>query len=154
MKPAHQRARVHRGTQTLRWSVLSAIDEGLKARITFTAKTGEITDAGVDHATRLASVGLFLKIAKFEHQLARYQTDHGRAPARCVESLPYSHTAKPVVCGKGPIFAQATAQPRLPHLDPTQIRQPEAAPARPVTLSSSFEQYVGFPKSPAQDGLS
>jgi len=28
-----------------------------------------------------------------------------------------------------------------------QIRKPWAPPARPVTLSSSFEQYVGFPKS-------
>jgi hypothetical protein len=58
-----------------------------------------------------------------------------------------------VVCGKGAIFAEATTQPRLPHLDPTQIRKPEAAPARPVTLLSSFEQYAGFPKSPAQDGM-
>jgi len=57
------------------------------------------------------------------------------------------------VCGKGPIFAEATAQPRLPHLDPTQNRKPEAAPARPVTLLSSSEQYAGFPKSPAQDEL-
>jgi len=43
-----------------------------------------------------------------------------------------------VVCGKGAIFAEATTQPRLPHLDPTQIRRPEAAPARPVTLLSSL----------------
>jgi hypothetical protein len=57
------------------------------------------------------------------------------------------------VCGKGAIFAEATTQPRLPHLDPTQIRRLEAAPARPVTLLSSFEQYAGFPKSPAQDDL-
>ena len=49
-----------------------------------------------------------------------------------------------VVCGKGPIFAEATAQPRLPHLDPAQIRKPEAAPARPVTLLSSVELYVDF----------
>jgi len=58
-----------------------------------------------------------------------------------------------VVCGKGAIFAEATTQPHLPHLDPTQIRRLEAAPARPVTLLSSSEQYAEFPKSPAQDGL-
>ena len=46
-----------------------------------------------------------------------------------------------VVCGKGPIFAEATAQPRLPHLDPPQIRKPEATPAPPVTLLSSSEQF-------------
>ena len=62
--------------------VLSAIEEGLHVRITFMAKTGEIMDAGMDHAMRLASLGLFLKL--LEHGRAAGYTPRLRL---CVQEI-------------------------------------------------------------------